>query len=138
MKSTAACLDIEKQLTPRQLKRAAKGNCYHNAVDTLEEITREGREAVLVHGRPILQGGKYQGMRYGHAWVEVTIRLPGPQGTCHFPLVLCIDGNHPDQEMPQGLYYWGGQIEHEEVKRYTLDEVHEHMNRTGTYGPWEA
>lgn len=127
---------VEEVLTPEQLKQEATGNCYENAVTILDRLVREGKEAVLVQGRPVLQGGKFMGLRYGHAWVE-EVEHHSLQGK-DYPMVMCHDGNQLDTCLPQGLYYWAGGIREEDNKRFTFEEVLEHIHIEGHYGPWEV
>ena len=51
---------------------------------------------------------------------------------------VCIDkANGHDVEMPAELYYRYGNINPEEVTRYTLEELRLNMLMSRTYGPWD-
>lgn len=51
------------------------GNCYESAVSTAQTIGKRlgvpDSSLRIVHGAPLGTGGDAQGIRYGHAWVEV-------------------------------------------------------------------
>lgn len=82
-----------------------------------------GEAPLLVHGYPVLAGGPYEGMRYGHAWIE----FPG-SGLVLSTLEMNL--------VPLAVYYRAGQVEEEHVRRYTFPEAHERALATGTAGPW--
>jgi len=101
-----------------------KGDCYTVAYKEQEK----SNQYVLVHG--LVQGqGKLKGIKYNHAWVEDTKND------------IVIDRTIQSknlQEMPKIAYYALGQIQENEVFRYTFIEKIEKSSKFETYGPWEA
>ena len=102
------------------------GECYPVAVRVAEALAYAGHESVrVVHGRPLGTGGEAEGLRYGHAWVEVG-------ETVH-------DASNPRlglMSLPAVVYYAIGNIKDDECSRYSLAEVRQAMAEHGHYGPW--
>jgi hypothetical protein len=92
------------------------GNCYESAFMWVYENT--GWDWVLVHGSCIGRG-PIEGVRFGHAWVEIEN--------------LVID-TEKQVTMPKDLYYEAGQIT--DTHRYTRDEAIAMANKTGHFGCW--
>jgi hypothetical protein len=126
-----------------------KGDCYDAAVTTAEDLVGENDpDTVFVcHGRPTGQG---------HAWVEVEydVTVPAmtdeqrakvPEGVPVFGaqggtvrMVTVIDrSNGKDSTFPRELYYAIGQMDPDEVARYSLDDAYLNMEEFGHYGPWD-
>lgn len=81
----------------------------------------------VVHGHPIGRGGEAEGLRYWHAWVEVTT----PAGT-----VVVDYSNGLEVVMPRTRYYRLGQIR--DVRRYTPDQARAMAAEWGHLGPWDG
>lgn len=122
-------MKIEEILTEEELNCEASGNCYEVAMDLLTEAHLKGIPAKLVHGRPILAGGPYEGCEYGHAWVEVMDGKP-------FPFEMC-KAEFCEEGIPKAFFYMGGQIDASKNKYYTYEEAASLALSTGHYGPWE-
>jgi hypothetical protein len=80
---------------------------------------------VLCHGYPTYTGPEYAGMKFWHAWVE----------TADGEHVLDFS-NGNQAVLPRVAYYLFGQIDEEEVQRYSCDEAREMTLTFGHYGPW--
>lgn len=63
-------------------------------------------------------------VRYAHCWLELNC------------MVLDIS-NGKTNLLPKDLYYAAGQINEDEVLRYTRMQAAKHMADTGKWGPWE-
>lgn len=103
------------------------GDCAHIALRLALALEIEGARAVrVVHGRPIGTGGNAQGLRYFHAWVEMV-----EDGR-----TLAIDFSNGLRVMlPRSRYYRLGRIR--DVRRYTVEDAIDHVDRTGHAGPWD-
>jgi hypothetical protein len=108
-----------------------RGRCYELALAAF--LVGEGPElpagAVLVHGYPHLQGGEFEGEKYGHAWIEWHEKVEHPMFT--------DDGDKPVVFQPAPLYYKVGQIDPDECVTYSRAEAREMIVEHETYGPWE-
>lgn len=103
---------------------ATPGYCYRDSARLVVEGWIDG--GVLCHGVPRLTraaGGSPAGTRFGHAWVE----LNG----------MVYDHNHLTRPYPRDLYYRIGQINPNDVRRYTMTEVYAKALTTGHWGPWD-
>ena len=99
------------------------GDCFEVAANIVT-IGREFENPLLCHGHVIGTGGPVVGVRYCHGWVEVD--------------ELVIDRTSGrDIKVDKDLYYILGQINHEEVVRYTKDEAKKMLLKSEHYGPWE-
>ena len=105
----------------------ATGDCYEAAFNYLME--NRGGGAVLVHAEVTGQG-RIEGVRYGHAWVEVGDKV--------------IDrSNGRIIVMPPAIYYSLAHLQGEfleydrNMHRYTFDEAVQAIQKHGTYGPWD-
>lgn len=79
----------------------------------------------IVHGLVTGTGGEAEGLRYGHAWVEIA-------GS------ICADGSQGGEPVtvPKSAYYDIGSVRPDETCRYSLKEAHRAMVDYGHYGPW--
>jgi len=107
---------------------SGKGDCYRQAV-RLAEQTAESSPAGLpvhvVHGLVTGTGGESEGLRYGHAWVEIGGALCADSSRGGEPVVV-----------PARLYYDAGSVNPAETFRYSLTEARRAMVAHGHYGPW--
>lgn len=109
-------------------KRSGEGDCYRQAVrlaESLRESIPEGVPVEVVHGLVTGTAGEAEGIRYGHAWVEIA-------GS------ICADASRGGEPVtvPGALYYEIGSIDPDETHRYSLKEAHRAMVDHGHYGPW--
>jgi len=116
------------------------GDCYEAAYNLFSErsIEMDDDDYRLVHGTAIGQG-PIEGVPHGHAWVEVSMSTvmtdaPFAQAWQHDWMVLDYS-NGKQLQMPRGLYYTIGRIEH--ARRYSRAEVVQFVNEFGTSGPWQ-
>ena len=79
-----------------------------------------GTDAHLVHGEVGGQG-KLDGVRYGHAWVEINGSVIDPSNG----RTIC---------MKREAYYALGKVD--AVRRYSFQETIRQMADTAHYGPW--
>ena len=96
------------------------GDCYEAAVQLL---LRLGEGALLVHGEVVGQG-RIDGIRYGHAWVELNGSVLDPS-------------NGMLRAFIAEEYFAIGKIDRTKLLRYSLHEAMEWMRKTEHYGPWE-
>lgn len=111
-----------------------EGDCFETAYRTAETLEREGKQdAVLAHGVPEGQGD-IAGIRFPHGWAEYTQPVPGaPEGGIR----MVVDkSNGNDIEVPAALYYRIGNINPDDVQRYTTFQARVEMVKTGHWGPW--
>ena len=101
--------------TPAKPMKSKAGQCYEIGY---QRIQTGIRNAVLVHG--IVTGrGPIEGIRYGHAWVEIQGYVVDPSG----------------KVVPKELYYRIGEVSHE--KKYTMEGAARRAVEHGHYGPWD-
>jgi hypothetical protein len=113
--------------TLRDWSRSGEGDCYRRAVDVAEDLLRQLPAVFdirIAHGLVIGTGGEAEGLRYGHAWVEVggAIVFDASQGET--------------VSVPLPLYYRAGSVDPTLVVRYSLTEARRAMLDHGHYGPW--
>lgn len=114
------------------------GRCYELALAAF--IMGEGPElpegSVLVHGYPRLQGGEFEGSKYGHAWIEWwdKIYFPGTDMTTRLHTVWDAVSQ---QTLPAAIYYKAGEIDPDECVTYSRAEARAMIAEHETYGPWE-
>lgn len=107
------------------------GDCYPSAIDTARKFIGMGykpEDVKVVHGEPLGTGGDAEGIRYGHAWVEIDL------GDGKFLVVDESNGNNI--VVMRDMYYEIGNIEEDSISRYSSDEIEEYTNESGHYGPW--
>jgi len=114
-----------------------KGDCFQAAANLLFDKFVDNPDARICHGVPLGRGG-IEGIRFDHAWVEVD-ELQGtlPNGREIWDRTVYDYSNGNEVVMPAALYYHYGNIESEDVRRFTAKEALEKMKETGFYGPWE-
>jgi len=103
----------------------AGGNCYEVAANYVVDnslFSRGSAEMVLVHAEVTGQG-PIDGLKYGHAWVEVGG-------------IVIDNSNGNNIQLPVEVYYRMGQVG-SNIYKYTPEEVRRWMVDSGTYGPWE-
>lgn len=99
-----------------RLNDHATGNCYQSAFN----FVYVHEDWTLVHGRAVVQGGKFKGMDFGHAWAEKD------------DVVMDTESG---LRIPKDLYYRVGEVG--ETKRYTFNQAREMAVKHGHYGAWE-
>lgn len=104
------------------------GDCYAAAAHVVIEahdwkLDEQGESFILCHGSPIGRG-PIEGVKFGHAWVEVNDTLVIDQS----------NGNNIFMDV--GRYYAIGQIKPDEVVRYTPQQLAAMIREHKTYGPW--
>lgn len=126
------------------------GDCFQSAVKVMFEVlTPEQRNnAKICHGVPMGQG-RIEGIRFDHAWVEVTTKTDFGDADPNDPQVKLLMERFPTQtvvydysngrelQIPKELYYAIGQIDEESVKRFSAKQAQVEMTERGFYGPWE-
>ncbi len=104
----------------KQILLEGTGDCYQAAGNLIIEYRDKGK---LVHGMVNGQG-KLDGIRFGHAWVEVGNK--------------CLDyANGKKLSINKKAYYALGKVNPKECKYYTYMEAAKFMLKKGHYGPWE-
>ena len=99
-----------------------KGDCYQaNGRKILGKPDSSGW--VLCHGLVTGQG-KIRGIQFGHCWCEEGDNVHD-------------FSNDREVTVPKMLYYALGNIEPENVFKYTPEQVREKALESGTWGPWE-
>lgn len=113
------------------------GDCFMAALVYGQSLSSEERAAHRVcHGEPLGQG-PIEGVRHAHAWVERLDRLKFPDLDRTVEIVTCIDkSNGKDVAFPAELYYKVGDIDPDEVQRYTVPEASALAFEHGHWGPW--
>lgn len=118
------------------------GDCfpiaYFFATDAAKNFAEDNRQPLvlnekspfrIVHGLPIGQGGDVDGIRYWHAWVELTTPRHG---------TVCMDRSQEENSpfIPQALYYEIGTLDEDHVWRFTLAEANKRLRKLKHTGPW--
>lgn len=104
----------------KQILLEGSGDCYQAAVNVLMKNMDKG---ILVHGMVNGQG-RLEGVRFGHAWVEVGNKV--------------LDYSNGNKiTLPKRAYYGLGKVNPKECKYYKYREAAEFMLDKGHYGPWE-
>ncbi len=101
------------------------GNCFQAAAEALLEMaqTADLIGAELVHGTVVGTGPPVEGVRYGHAWVEL------------FGGRMVHDcSNGREVVCPRRVYYELGQAQ--PVHRYPLAEARRLILEHEHWGPW--
>jgi hypothetical protein len=113
------------------------GNCYEIAAKlTLD--SNKYPNLLLCHGTVTGQG-PISGARFGHGWNEYDAYLPQTQDSKQLVSIsMVIDqSNGRTVEMPSVIYYRIGQINQNEVKRFSSKEVRKNILMHGHWGPWD-
>lgn len=107
----------------------ATGKCYENSCRFILSKTDDaGGQIKLAHGFVTGTGGQVKGVRYGHAWIEISN-------------TICLDFTTSLSDPKYAFkrdFYELGQIDPAEVKLYTLNGVRQKVTEFGTYGPWDS
>jgi hypothetical protein len=105
---------------------SATGDCYeaHGRIMLEGGVRGLESESVLCHGLVTGQG-PIAGERIGHAWIEIAGGA-----------VVLDFSNGNNVCLPAAVYYGIGQIDPEEVKRYTRKEACKQMLTNEHFGPW--
>jgi hypothetical protein len=101
------------------------GDCYQAAAElvVLPNGALEGVALELVHGE-VLGQGPLEGVRYGHAWVELNGAL------------VLDHSNGREIHLPAAVYYELGDIDPASVVRYDASEARRKLIEFEHYGPW--
>jgi hypothetical protein len=117
--------------------RTTPGNCYEDALMTFCHIRRDDDPLTdsidlcstkLVHGFPCLQravGGHDEGAKYGHAWLEFTIKEQ--------PFCLMLPGR---EVIEKADFYAMGRIDPAECRTYSYGEAVAKAAETELFGSW--
>ena len=120
--------------TPADEQYATDGNCYESAASYImdnvlmkrfgqpEEPHGSTSDTVLVHAEVTGQG-HIEGLKYGHAWVEVGG-------------IVIDNSNGNNIKLPIDVYYRLGQVG-SNIYKYTPEETRRWILDSETYGPWE-
>jgi hypothetical protein len=87
----------------------------------------------IVHGLPVGQGRYNDGLRFWHAWLELT--PPRTGNMLARPVVLDFAGGN-ETRVDRVSYYRIGQLADEHVWRYTPAEAIDLFAKSGHCGPW--
>lgn len=113
-----------------KIEPAENGDCGEKAVDVLIVLASDSSTR-LCHGYPTGQG-EIEGIKHWHAWVELNAVLPEK----YIEVIDVSNGNNV--RMPRDLYYQIGQIDPQEVRRFTRAEAVEQLVEHKDYGPWHV
>ena len=119
---------------------ADNGDCFEAAGKLMMDLSMSGEDMCdvrLVHGEVAGQG-PVEGIKFGHAWIEKTEKLPEVYGK----LEMVLDhSNGEEKEMPKAIYYWLGKISDDfgnaNTHSYTYDEFSGKVAESGNWGPWD-
>ena len=98
------------------------GDCYENSVKFF--LKAKDKDLVLVQGLVTGTGGMVGGKKFGHSWLEDEHTVTDVSK--NFTLII-----------PKLVYYSLGQIQENEIKRYTYSEMMGMLEKYNVYGPWE-
>lgn len=112
---------------------AAVGDCYVVAAQLVAFGDPRFDGARLVHAS-VLGQGPIEGVRHGHAWVEVRAVVPNAGGFRTTTWVAVDWSNGKQIEMKASEYRRLGQAEN--VRTYTAAQASALMLDSGTFGPW--
>jgi hypothetical protein len=117
--------------------KSTPGNCYEDALMTFCYIRRDDDPLAdsidlcstrLVHGFPRLQRvvrGHPEGTKYGHAWLEFTIKEQ--------PFCLMLPGR---RVIDKDDFYAMGRIDPSECREYSYPEAVAKAAETEQFGSW--
>jgi GNAT superfamily N-acetyltransferase len=126
------------------------GDCFQSAVKVMFDVlsSEDRKKAKICQGVPMGQG-QIAGIRFDHAWVEVTRKTDFGDADPNDPQVKFMMERFPTQvivydysngkelQLPRELYYAIGQIDGDDVRRFSAEEAQTEMIEKGFYGPWE-
>lgn len=104
---------------------ARGGDCFK--VTLAQAVLARDPSTMICHGIAVGRG-PIEGVRYWHAWLE-------RQHPAGFVQVIDRSNGHA-VTLGQDRYYRLGQISHDEVWRFTAEEVGPMLGEWGHYGPW--
>ena len=99
------------------------GECYMCAG---RHVWSNPETHTLVHANVTGQG-QIEGVRYGHAFTE----FEGDNG------MAMVHDPSADVTLPADFYYHLGQINPDEVRRYSHDEMNTKLQESKIWGPWD-
>lgn len=99
-----------------------KGNCFKVAADMVLDIFMY--DCVLVHGVVVGVRGSLKGKRFVHGWIEVN------------NAIVLDRSNNRNLCIPLSTYYENGQINENEIIRYSFRETRKLVLKHLHYGPW--
>jgi hypothetical protein len=115
------------------------GNCFKSAA----EMVFNDPSLTLVHGYVTGQG-PIQGIRLSHAWAEKNISIPSNFNSeelsqlQNMNLTMVYDNSNGNNiEIPVQIYYSIGNVNPNELKKYTSEEARKKLLEYKTWGPWE-
>ena len=109
---------------------SGKGDCFEAAGKLFMDMAFCQRPVVLVHAE-VRGQGPIEGVRFGHAWVEV------PRALSHDDLVI-DPSNGRWIELPRSVYYAAGAIDWiGNQHRYTWNDFKQAVQETQHWGPWD-
>ena len=100
------------------------GDCFQANAETVLALATEINPAILeiVHG---LVTNPETGQRHIHCWAEVNREMAVDRSNGHSVTIQ------------RNLYYLIGEIDEEELIRYSVLEMRRQLAETGVWGPWE-
>ncbi len=101
------------------------GDCYMCAG---RHVWSNPETHTLVHANVTGQG-PIEGVRYGHAFTEF-------QHEDDNEITMVYDPS-ADVTLPADFYYALGQINPDEVRRYSLEEMNKKLTESRIWGPWD-
>ena len=111
------------KLLPESIQR---GDCFEAAIKQMLEYAKENPAMLnslsLVHGYVTGQGSYVKDQRYGHGWLEIG------------DVVQDCTNN---AVMRKEQYYKLGNIDPNELKKYSYKDVLQKISSTKHYGPWD-
>lgn len=121
----------ESQVAAWRNGKLGEGNCYEIAAKLV--TGEEGRQLEMVElcHATVTGQGPIDGCKFGHAWLEHTVRIPNSDAQIRMVL---DKSNGRDVSLPADFYYRLGNIS--EVQRYSISETRAKLVLTGNYGPW--
>ena len=115
--------NLKAKLLPENIQR---GDCFEAAIKQMLEYAKENPAMLnslsLVHGYVTGQGSYVKDQRYGHGWLEIG-------DVVHDCTKNAI--------MRKEQYYKLGNINPNELKKYSYKDVLQKISATKHYGPWD-
>jgi hypothetical protein len=111
-----------------------KGDCFVANYHYLDRIKTKGYW--LCHG---IVTNAIDKLPMVHCWIEyeLPVDVPGEyqESVVMQGVIDVSQGRNID--IPKGLYYWAGEIDPENVRRYTVREAAKKALQHNHYGPWD-